>query len=76
MRNEQQCRVMGEIAIQYGGESLRNSNVYEKVRRTTVAKQKKSEEPTEATPSLDKIMEEDAKDEATYLNEKLEKLTT
>ena len=50
--------------------------MYEKVRRTTVAKQKKSEEPTEATPSLDKIIEEDAKDEAAYLNEKLEKLTT
>ena len=65
---------MGEIAIQYGGESLRNSNVYEKVRRTTVARNLKNEEQGES-PSLDKIIEEDAKDEAAYLTEKVEKLS-
>ena len=43
MRNEQQCRIMGEIAIKYGGEELRQSNVYEKVRRTTITKNLQSE---------------------------------
>lgn len=72
MRNEQQCRVMGEIAIKYGGETLRKSNVYEKVRRTTMVKDHQS---APAEISLDQIIEEDAKDEAAYLSEKVEKLS-
>lgn len=77
MRNEQQCRIMGEIAIKYGGEELRQSNVYEKVRRTTITKNLQSEPEQQAPPptSLDQILEEDAKEEATYLSEKVDKLS-
>ena len=39
MRNEQKSRVMGEIALRYGGEALRQSVAYRKVRATLAGRQ-------------------------------------
>ncbi len=71
MRNEQQCKVMGEIALKYGGESLRQSNVYEKVRRTTMVRENLK---AESKGEFEQIIEEDSKEEVEYLSEKVSKM--
>ena len=62
MRNEQKSRVMGEIALRYGGEALRQSVAYRKVRATLAGRQLMKPHTEDAASAP--VQEQEAAEEA------------